>query len=66
MSTERKHGLPSEGELADDELEISGGSGDEATQSAAGRGVGQSPSGSGSDMPGGVEQKTGAGSAGWG
>ena len=49
MSKEHKHGLPSEGELADDELEISGGAGDEPAQNAAGRGVGPSPGDSSGD-----------------
>ncbi|MEA2790788.1 MAG: hypothetical protein QOG73_3194 [Acetobacteraceae bacterium] len=66
MSKVHKHGLPSDGELADDELEISGGAGDEPAQNAAGRGVGPSPGDSSTDIKGGIDQKTGAGSAGWG
>jgi hypothetical protein len=65
MSKEHKHGLPSEGELADDELEISGGAGGEPAQNAAGRSVGPSPGDSSGDIKGGIDQ-TGAGSAGWG
>lgn len=68
MSEEQKRGLPSEGELTDDELEISGGADDaQAAQKTAVRsGVGQSRSDPGSDIREGVGQKTGAGDAGWG
>jgi hypothetical protein len=67
MSKEHKHGLPSEGELTDDELEISGGAGAQAAQKTEVRsGVGQSPSDSGGDIREGIDQKTGAGDAGWG
>jgi hypothetical protein len=67
MSKEHKHALPSDGELTDDELEISGGAGDDAVQNTAGRGVVGQGSGDGSgDITKGLDQKTGAGSAGWG
>ena len=67
MSKEHKHGLPSDGELTDDELEISGGAGGDAAQNAgASVAVGQSSSDAGSNIMKGVDQETGAGGAGWG
>ena len=67
MSKEHKHGLPSDGELTDDELEISGGASGDAPQNVGGRGdIGQTSSDANSDIMKGVDQKTGAGGAGWG
>jgi hypothetical protein len=66
MSKEHKRGLPSDGELTDDELEISGGAGGDGAQNAAGVAVGQSSSDAGSNIIKGVHQETGAGGAGWG
>jgi hypothetical protein len=66
MSKEHKHGLPSDGELTDDKLEISGGAGVDAAQNvgASGVAVGQSSSDASSNIIKGVE--TGAGGEGWG
>jgi hypothetical protein len=66
MSKERKRGLPSDGELTDDKLEISGGAGGDAAAQNAGASVavGQSSSGASSNIIKGVE--TGAGGEGWG
>jgi hypothetical protein len=67
MSKEQKHGLPSDGELTDDQLEISGGAGGDAAQNAgASVGGGQSSSDASSNILKGVDQETGAGGAGWG
>jgi hypothetical protein len=66
MSKEHKRGLPSDGELTDDELEISGGAGGDVAQNTAGVAVGQSSSDAGSNIIKGVHQETGAGGAGWG
>ncbi len=67
MSKEHKRGLPSDGELTDDELEISGGAGGDVAQNAgASVSVGQSSSDAGSNIIKGVHQETGAGGAGWG
>ena len=67
MSKEHKNGLPSDGELTDDELEISGGAGGDAAQNAgASVAVGQSSTDASSNILKGVAQETGAGGAGWG
>ena len=67
MSKEHKHGLPSEGELTEPRVYILGGADAQAAQKTAVRsGVGQSPSDPGSNIREGVDQKTGAGDAGWG
>jgi len=66
MSKEQKHGLPADGELTDDELEISGGAGGDAQNAGASFAVGQSSSDAGSNILKGVDQETGAGGEGWG
>jgi hypothetical protein len=67
MSKERKRGLPSDGELTDDKLEISGGAGGDAAQNVgASVAVRQSSSDASSNIMKGVDQETGAGGAGWG
>jgi hypothetical protein len=66
MSKQRKRGLPSDGELTDDKLEISGGAGGDAAAQDAGASVavGQNSSDARSSTIKGVE--TGAGGEGWG
>jgi hypothetical protein len=67
MSKEHKRGLLSDGELTEDELEISGGAGGDAAQKVAGRGgVGQSSGDASSVIKEGADLETGAGGAGWG